>query len=183
MFPMVATLEELGRGRDAVERAREAVAADGLPVPERLDVGVMIEVPSAALLADRLAEKADFFSIGTNDLTQYTLAADRTNERVARLADPLHPAVLELIARTADAATTHGRWTGVCGELAADPLATPLLLGLGVRELSMSPPAIPWVKRAVRATDLDAARALAREALGLSSAAEVGDLLRRTAPE
>jgi phosphoenolpyruvate-protein phosphotransferase/dihydroxyacetone kinase phosphotransfer subunit len=173
MFPMVATVEELRRGREAVERARAAVGCDG-----HVDVGVMIEVPSAALIADRLAAEADFFSIGTNDLTQYTLAAERGNERVAGLADPLHPAVLTLIHRTAEAALAPERWTGVCGEVAGDPIAAPLLLGLGVRELSMSAPAIPHVKRAVRETDLSRARALAERALRAASAAEVRDLVR-----
>ena len=146
-----------------------------------MEIGVMIEVPSAALIADRLAAEADFFSIGTNDLTQYTLAADRGNERVAGLADPLHPAVLELIRRTAEAAAARDRWTGVCGEIAGDPLAAPLLLGLGVRELSMSAPAIPHVKRAVRETDLAEARELAERALAATSAGEVRDLLRSRA--
>jgi phosphoenolpyruvate-protein phosphotransferase/dihydroxyacetone kinase phosphotransfer subunit len=181
MFPMVATLEEFRAGRAAVDRARTAVAEVGRSVPERLEVGVMIEVPSAALAADALAREADFFSVGTNDLSQYTLAADRGNERVASIADPLHPAVLELIRRSAAAATAAGRWTGVCGEVAGDTLATPLLIGLGVRELSMSAPAIPHVKRAVRETDLASARALAQDALTLSGAAEVRELLRQRA--
>ena len=177
MFPMISTLDELRRGREAVGRAVAEVAARGLPVPDRVEVGVMIEVPSAALLADRLAEEADFFSIGTNDLTQYVFAAERGNDRVASLADPFHPAVLTLIARTCEAAGAHGRWAGVCGELAGDPLATGLLLGLGVIELSMSAPAIAFVKRAVRATDLETARALARRALEASSGDEVRALL------
>jgi phosphocarrier protein FPr len=181
MFPMVATLGELRLAREAVGAAHAAVAARGRPVPERLGVGVMIEVPSAALIANRLAEDSDFFSIGTNDLTQYVLAAERGNERVAGIADPLHPAVLQLISRAADAAAARGRWTGVCGELAGDPLAAPLLLGLGVRELSMSAPAIPHVKRAVRLVDLAAARDLAREALGLASGEEVREFLRAAA--
>lgn len=179
MFPMVATLDELRRGRLAVEDAVASLVAEGRAVPEHVDVGVMIEVPSAALIADRLAEQADFFSIGTNDLTQYVLAAERGNERVAPLADALHPAVLALIERTARAGSARGRWTGVCGELAADPAAAPLLIGLGVRELSMGPPAIPHVKRAVRETDLASARELARSALALASAEEVRDLLGR----
>jgi phosphocarrier protein FPr len=177
MFPMVATLDELRRGRRAVADAVASLAAEGHPTPERLEVGVMIEVPSAALIAHRLAEEADFFSIGTNDLTQYVVAAERGNERVAALADPLHPAVLTLVEMTARAAAAAGRWTGVCGELAADPLAAPLLVGLGVRELSMSAPAIPHVKRAIRATDLAAARELANRALGLTSGDEVRALL------
>jgi phosphocarrier protein FPr len=178
MFPMVATVEEMRRGRDEVDSVRRELEAEGRPVPERIDVGVMVEVPSAALVADRLAEHADFFSIGTNDLTQYVLAAERGNERVAGLADALHPAVLELIGRTAEAAARHGRWTGVCGEIAGDPVAAPLLLGLGVRELSMSAPAIPHVKRAVRRIDLEAARALAERAVRLTSAEDVRDLVR-----
>jgi phosphocarrier protein FPr len=182
MFPMVATLEELRRGRAAVDRAREAVASSRGRVPDRLEVGVMIEVPSAALLADRLAEEADFLSLGTNDLAQYTLAAERGNERVAGLADGLHPAVLALIERTARAASARGRWAGVCGELAGDPAATPLLIGLGVLELSMSAPAIPHVKRAVREVDLDAARSLARAAIELASGDEVRELLARSTP-
>ena len=141
----------------------------------------MVEVPAAALLADRLAEDADFFSIGTNDLTQYTLAADRGNERVGALADAVHPAVLRSIRMTVEAADARGRWVGVCGELAGDADATPLLLGLGVRELSMGAPSIALVKRAVRGVDLAAARALADEALACASAAEVREL-RRGAP-
>jgi phosphoenolpyruvate-protein phosphotransferase len=181
MFPMVATLAELRAARAAIDRAANAVADSGDRVAERLEVGAMIEVPSAALVADRLAPEVDFFSLGTNDLSQYVLAADRGNERVASLADALHPAVLELIRRTAHAAAAGGIWAGVCGELAGDPLATPLLIGLGVRELSMSAPAIPHVKHAVRETDLDAADALAAEALSLSSATEVRELLQTRA--
>ena len=138
----------------------------------------MIEVPSAALCAELLAREVEFFSIGTNDLAQYTLAADRGNAQVAALADGLHPAVLRLIGTVAAAAGAEGRWTGVCGELAGDPRATPLLLGLGVRELSMSPPAIPAVKQAVRETDTAAARRLADEAVRGESAAAVRALLR-----
>lgn len=177
MFPMVSTLAELRAASDAVERARANLGTVGRS--GRTEIGIMVEVPAAALMADVLAEDADFFSIGTNDLTQYALAADRGNERVAGLADALHPAVLRLIAMTAEAAQSRGRWVGVCGELAADPVATVLLLGLGVRELSMSAPAIAGVKEAVRSTDLGRARALAAEALGLSSAAAVRALLGR----
>jgi phosphocarrier protein FPr len=183
MFPMVATLEELRAGRAAVERARSALVDAGRAAPDGIDVGVMIEVPSAALGADRLAEEADFFSVGTNDLSQYTLAAERGNERVAALADALHPAVLQLIRLAATAAASMGRWTGVCGELAGDPLAAPLLIGLGVTELSMSTPAIPHVKQVVRRTDLPSALALAERALATSSAAEVRDLLRAHAAD
>ncbi|HEX5951359.1 MAG TPA: phosphoenolpyruvate--protein phosphotransferase [Actinomycetota bacterium] len=174
MFPMVATVEELRAARAALDAAAEAV---GVPHPEDLQVGIMVEVPSAALTASALAPGADFFSVGTNDLTQYTLAADRGNERVAALSDALHPAVLRLIAATCAAAAEHDRWVGVCGELAGDEAATPVLLGLGVTELSMSAPAIPGVKRAVRAVDLERARELASRALQLPSAGAVRELL------
>jgi phosphocarrier protein FPr len=174
MFPMVATLDELRAARGELDRARaELGAAAGDP-----EVGIMVEVPAAALIADRLAAEVAFFSIGTNDLTQYTLAADRGNERVGALTDALHPAVLELIARTVEGAAAHGRWVGVCGELAGDPSATPLLLGLGVRELSMSAPAVPLVKAAVRAVDLAAARTLADACRRCATADEVRGLLR-----
>jgi phosphoenolpyruvate-protein phosphotransferase/dihydroxyacetone kinase phosphotransfer subunit len=172
MFPMVATLAEVHAAKEALAEAAGSLGAAALP-----EVGVMIEVPSAALTSVHLAPEVDFFSIGTNDLTQYTLAADRGNEHVAALADPLHPAVLRLIGSTADAAASVGGWTGVCGELAADARATPLLLGLGVRELSMSAPAIAAVKQAVRDTDLAATRALAGRALDAVSGEEVRELL------
>ncbi|HUL86260.1 MAG TPA: phosphoenolpyruvate--protein phosphotransferase [Actinomycetota bacterium] len=173
MFPMVSTLGELRAARAALDRACEATGVS--PAPE---VGIMIEVPAAALAAGHLAREADFFSVGTNDLTQYTLAADRGNARVGELADPLHPAVLRLIALAAEAAAANGRWIGVCGELAADADATELLLGLGVRELSMSAPAIPAVKEAVRRTELFAARELALAALELPTAADVRRMIR-----
>jgi phosphocarrier protein FPr len=173
MFPMVATIEEY---RAAVRLLEAVRAASDLPRPE---VGVMVEVPSAALRAEAFAREVDFFSIGTNDLTQYTLAAERGNERVAAIADPLHPAVLRLIQLVADAGRARGKWVGVCGEVGGDTLATPILLGLGVTELSVAPPLVPGVKDAVRAVDLDAARALAAEALGLESAPAVRELVQR----
>jgi phosphocarrier protein FPr len=181
MFPMIATLDELAAARAAVERAREQVgverAREQAEAERAMEVGIMVEVPAAALMAAALAEEADFFSIGTNDLTQYAMAADRGNERVARLNDPLHPAVLRLVDATARGARTKERWVGVCGEVAGDELATPLLLGLGVRELSMASPAIPAVKQAVRSTALDDARSIASRALACSTAAEVRALL------
>ena len=138
----------------------------------------MVEVPSAALTAGALAPAVDFFSVGTNDLAQYTLAADRDVTAVAGLADAMHPAVLTLIGRAAAAAADAGRWIGVCGELAADPLAVPLLLGLGVRELSVNAAAVAAVKQAVRGTDLTEAAELASRAIGLPSAEAVRELMR-----
>lgn len=172
MFPMIATTAELSAARGALERAR---AETGIGAP--LEAGVMVEVPAAALTSSALAKEADFFSVGTNDLTQYALAADRGNEHVARLNDPLHPAVLRLVEATVEGARVLGRWVGVCGELAGDELATRLLLGLGVRELSMATPAIAAVKEAVRSTALDEARALAGRALRCATAEEVRELL------
>ncbi len=170
MFPMVTTRDELRRALAVLEEARAGSEV-------QLEAGVMIEVPAAALTAGVLAAEADFFSIGTNDLTQYTLAADRGNERVAALTDALHPAVLALIQATVQGARARGRWVGVCGEIAGDPTATPLLLGLGVRELSMSAPAIAGVKEAVRDAHTGEAATLAERALTCATAAEVRALL------
>jgi phosphoenolpyruvate-protein phosphotransferase/dihydroxyacetone kinase phosphotransfer subunit len=183
MFPMVATEQEVRGALALVGQARRALASEGVAVPAEgaMEVGIMIEVPAAALTAAQLAPGLDFFSVGTNDLTQYTMAADREVSAVASLSDGLHPAVLTLIGRAAAAAAAAGRWTGVCGELAADPLAVPLLLGLGVRELSVSPGAVATVKEAVRATDLTAAAELAAHALDLPSADAVRDLVRSRA--
>jgi multiphosphoryl transfer protein len=180
MFPMVATSREVHAALGLVGEARRELAAEGVAVPAEgaMEVGIMIEVPAAALTAVRLAPDVDFFSVGTNDLTQYTLAADREVSAVADLSDALHPAVLILIGQAAAAAAAAGRWTGVCGELAADPLAVPLLLGLGVRELSVSAAAIASVKETVRATDLSAAAELARQAVDLPSADAVRELVR-----
>lgn len=176
MFPMVTTLEEVRAAKALLEEARAELEAAGLS--HHLDgVGIMVEVPAAALLADKLAPELNFFSLGTNDLTQYTMAADRTNASVAPLADGLHPAVLRLIERTAQAAHAAGGWCGVCGELAGDPVAVPILVGLGVDELSMAPAAIPQVKEIIRSLSLTEARELAQKALDLTSADEVRQLV------
>jgi multiphosphoryl transfer protein len=143
-----------------------------------MPVGIMIEVPSAVAIADQLAREADFFSIGTNDLTQYVMAADRGNTRVAGLAQALQPAVLRLIKQTIDAGHAANIWVGICGELAGNALATPLLVGLGLDELSMSAPAIPAVKAAIRQTTLFDAQKLAAQALQLESAEAVAAFLR-----
>jgi multiphosphoryl transfer protein len=183
MFPMVTTLEEYRLARAALERARDELERAGSAVPGKLEVGVMVEVPATGLAAETFAQEVDFFSLGTNDLTQYTMAAERGNASVAGLADGLHPAVLRLIRLVAEAASRHKRWVGVCGELASDPVAVPLLVGLGVTELSANAPAIPAVKQAVRSVDSDAARRLAVAALGLASAAEVRALVEGAATE
>ncbi len=177
MFPMVAEADELRQALLLLDEAREELVARGAAVPEHLEAGVMLEVPSAALLAEHIAPPASFFSVGTNDLTQYALAAERGNAGVAALADPLHPAVLRLIAHACEAAEAAGRTVAVCGEVAGDPAAVPLLLGLGVRELSMSAVRIAAAKQAVRSTDVAAAGTLAQRALAAGCAATVRALL------
>lgn len=167
MFPMIATLEEL---REAKAILAEEAATTG---HTQVKVGVMIEVPSAAVMAEQFAREADFFSIGTNDLTQYTLAMDRGHPKLARKADGLHPSVLKMIALTCEGARKHGKWVGVCGGLASDPLAVPVLIGLGVYELSATVPDIPAIKALVRRLSLGACQALAQEVIQMGTATEV----------
>lgn len=173
MFPMVADIAELRRACSLLEEAREEVLRRGILTAPNVDVGIMVEIPSAALLAPVFAREVDFFSIGTNDLTQYTMAAERGNADVAYLQDALHPAVLRLIDRTIRGADEAGKWVGVCGELAGDPVAIPILLGLGVKELSMAPGSIPTAKSLARTLDIAGLRDFARESLELESAAAV----------
>lgn len=176
MFPMVSTVAELVEARALLD---EAVARDGRGIPAGLQVGIMVEVPATALKAARFAPLVDFFSIGTNDLTQYTMAAERGNDAVAAVGDPYDPGVLRLIQAVCDG--SGDALVAVCGELAADDRATPLLLGLGVRELSMSATAIPQVKEVVRSTDLAAARRLAALAIGAEGPDDVRRMLARSA--
>ena len=178
MFPMVATREEVLAAREQVALAQAALAERGADFTQHYEIGIMVEVPSAALMADVLASVVDFFSIGTNDLSQYTLAADRTNAAVAPLADALHPAVLRLIRTVIEAAHAQGKWVGLCGELAGDPLAAPVLLGLGLDEFSMTTRSVPLVKQAIRRCILAQAREIARHALELSDGGEVRAYLR-----
>lgn len=170
MFPMVATLEEWRQARDLLQETRAELEA-----PE-VETGIMIEIPSAALMAEALAQEVDFFSIGTNDLAQYTLAMDRTLPELAAQIDGLHPSVLRLIDMTVAAAHGAGKRVGLCGELAADPVAIPILVGLGVDELSVSVPSIPAVKARVRSLEISRSRELAKKALGCLTAAEVRNL-------
>jgi len=150
-------------------------------------VGAMIEIPSAALTADVIAGHVSFFSLGTNDLIQYTLAVDRANERVAYLYEPTNPAVLKLIRYTIEAGHRHGIWVGLCGEMAADPIISPLLMGMGVDELSVAPSVVPLVKDAIRSVKYSQVKKLAETALSCESAAEVLDhcrkLMAEAAPE
>ncbi len=172
LIPMVSLVEEIEAVRDLLRGAHEELERAGLAHRWPIGLGVMVETPAAALMADALAARVDFLSVGTNDLTQYTLAAERGNPDLAAYADALHPAVLMLIQRVADAARRHGKWSGVCGEIASDPVAAPVLIGLGVDELSMNPAAIPSVKAAIRGMAYGAAQELAGAALRAESAGE-----------
>jgi phosphocarrier protein FPr/phosphocarrier protein len=176
MFPMIATLDEVRAAKQVLAEAQRAV-------PHAVKVGLMIEVPSAAVIAEVLAREVDFFSIGTNDLTQYTLAMDRGHPVLARYADALHPAVLRMVALTVEGAHEHGKWVGVCGGIASDVLAVPLLTGLGVDELSVDVPSIASVKATLARWSMDECDALATEALRQRTTAEVRALLADRAEE
>lgn len=179
LYPMVSSLTEVRRANELLEAAKAELRAESYPFDEKIPVGIMIEIPSAALIADTLAGAVDFFSIGTNDLVQYTLAVDRGNERVAALYEPTHAAVLQLIALTIRAAQAHHIKVEVCGEMGGSAVLAPLLVGLGVDELSMVPAAVPVVKSVIRRIRLEQARDLARCALASESGAEVMELCRK----
>ena len=183
MFPMIATREELAAALTLLREVREELKAAGIPAAEEVEAGAMIEVPSAALIADRLAPMVQFFSIGTNDLTQYTMAADRTNERVASLYQPTHPGVLSLIRRVVEAARKNGIWVGVCGEMASDVVMTPVLIGLGVDEMSMGSVSVPRVKKAIQSLSFGECEALALGILQMDSGEEVRRQLEQVAQE
>jgi len=176
MFPMISGSDELSRALAVLDEAREELRQRGQSYDEHLEVGSMIEIPSAAMTADLLARQCAFFSIGTNDLIQYTIAIDRVNNRIAHLYEPTHPAVIRLLKRTIDEAHKAGIPAAVCGEMAGDPIFVPLLLGLGVDELSMTPPLIPAVKYIVRSVTMADARELAQKALSMGSAKEIFNL-------
>jgi phosphoenolpyruvate-protein phosphotransferase len=182
MFPMVAAVEELKAARRVLGDCMEELRAEGKPFAEKIEVGIMVEVPSAAIMADRFAPYSDFFSIGTNDLTQYTLAADRTNPELSSLSSAFSPPVLHLIASVIHAAHDAGKWVGVCGELAGEPLALPILLGLGLDEFSMNSPAIPMAKQILRRLDAGSCRDLAQRTLVLEDAQQVRDLVSGELP-
>jgi phosphoenolpyruvate-protein phosphotransferase (PTS system enzyme I) len=173
MYPFISGLSELRQANEVLESCRSELRTEGTPFNENLEVGIMIEVPSAVLIADALAKEVDFFSIGTNDLIQYTIAVDRVNERIAHLYEPTHPAILRLLEMTVAAAHANDIWVGVCGEMAGEITLTPLLIGLGVDELSASPGLVPRVKKAVQTLDTKECAALLAEVRNLSSAAEI----------
>jgi phosphoenolpyruvate-protein phosphotransferase len=173
MFPMISTLSEWRAARAMVEEERARLGVPAIPI------GIMVETPAAAMIADQFAREADFLSLGTNDLTQYTLAMDRTNPTLATQVDALHPSVLRLIGRTVEGAVAHGKWVGVCGALAGDLDAVPVLIGLGVTELSVDLPIIPAVKARVRELSMAQCKLMATEALEAQDGAAVRAIVAR----
>src|SRR6059036_2897509 len=173
MFPMISGLDELRRAIAILEECKQQLRNAGAEVSERLEVGAMIEIPSAAICASALAREVDFFSIGTNDLIQYALAVDRVNEKIAYLYEPTHPAILRLLKMVADAAHANDLWVGVCGEMAGDVALIPLLLGLGMDELSTAAILVPRVKRAVQSLAIPECRELVEETFKLNTASEI----------
>jgi multiphosphoryl transfer protein len=179
MFPMIATLQEIQAAKAILAEVQAELRQAGISFDEKMEVGIMVEIPSAVILAEQLAVEVDFFSIGTNDLSQYIMAADRTHPQVATLVDAMHPAVLRMIQQTVQAAQKAGIWVGLCGELAANPLAVPILLGLGLDEVSLNPQAIPGFKQAIAQLTMAEAEAIAAEALQQDSADKVRTLVRQ----
>ncbi|WII39396.1 phosphoenolpyruvate--protein phosphotransferase [Paenibacillus thiaminolyticus] len=179
MIPMISSVEEIIAAKAVLEEAKAELRDEGLPFDEKLPVGIMVEVPAAALIADRLAEEVDFFSIGTNDLVQYTLAVDRMNEQIAHMYDPFHPAVLRLIRHTIEAAQARGIGISVCGEMAGDTRAVPLWIAMGVTKLSMSSRFIPRVKAAIHRATRTGSEQLAERIFAARSKAEIDELVER----
>lgn len=177
MFPMISGLEEWREAKAIYEQACEQLRQEGKLFADAVELGIMIEIPSAALMADSFAKEVDFFSIGTNDLVQYTVAVDRMNEKVSHLYDYFHPAVLRLLKQVIDASVRHGKWTGMCGTMAGDPLAAPLLVGLGLHEWSMSASSLSKVKKVIVHVNQSECAALAERVLSLDTAAEVRQAL------
>jgi phosphoenolpyruvate-protein kinase (PTS system EI component) len=177
LFPMISSVEEILQVKELLTEVKDDLRQEGLAFDPWMPTGIMIEVPAAVWLADRLIQEVDFFSIGTNDLIQYLLAVDRNNRKVAPLYEPLHPAVLMAIATTVRAAKRAGKRVSMCGEMAADPLCTLLLLGLGLDELSMEPFFVPVIKRVIRSLSYARVERLAQESLRMSTVQEVKGLL------
>lgn len=180
MFPMIATLNEFRDAKAVFEEEKAKLIAEGVEVSDSIEVGMMVEIPAAAVNADNFAKEADFFSIGTNDLVQYSMAADRMSEKVSYLYQPLNPSLLRLIKMTIDGAHKHGRWVGMCGEMAGDAMAAPVLLGLGLDEFSMSATSILPARKMITSLKKSEMEKLAEEAITLSTAQEVEELIKKT---
>ena len=182
MFPMVATASEVRAARKVLDECAVELEKEGAQISAEIEIGIMVEIPSAALVADQLAKEVDFFSIGTNDLSQYTMAADRTNPKVAELSNAFFPAVLRLVREVIRAAHKEGKWVGMCGELAGEPLALPILLGLELDEFSMNPPMIPLAKQIIRNLDTREMKEIADQALELESPADIQAFIKEKIP-
>ena len=180
---MISSLRELQRVKSIYYEIQQELLNDGIPFNKDCDIGVMIEIPAAALTAHELAQEVDFFSIGTNDLIQYTIAVDRGNEKIAYLFDQFHPAVLRLIQMIITAGKERGIWVGLCGEMAGDPLCVWLLLGMGLDEISMSPIALPEAKRLIRSITYTEAVEIAGKALSFATARQVVNFMRNRLEE
>ncbi|MBR3227658.1 MAG: phosphoenolpyruvate--protein phosphotransferase [Erysipelotrichaceae bacterium] len=180
MFPMIATIREFLDAKAIYEEEREKLIAEGVKVADRIEVGMMVEIPAAAVLAEEFAKHADFFSIGTNDLIQYSMAADRMSEKVSYLYQPLNPSILRLIKMTIDGAHKEGKWAGMCGEMAGDPNAAPVLLGLGLDEFSMSATSILNARKIIRGLSKKDMEELAAKAIGCQTEEEVMELVKAT---
>ncbi|MBU3760101.1 MAG: phosphoenolpyruvate--protein phosphotransferase, partial [Candidatus Omnitrophica bacterium] len=177
MYPMISNVQELRKANEILEECREELRREGVAFDGAMEVGAMIEIPSAALTSDILAPEVDFFSIGTNDLIQYCLAVDRVNEKIAYLYEPTHPAILRLIRQTVESGHRHGKWVGICGEMSADPAIAILLVGLEIDEISTSPVVLPKVKKTIRQLKFEDARRLAEQALTFSTGEQVSALI------
>ena len=173
MYPMIASVEEVKQANAMLDECKEELTAEGKVFNKDIKVGIMIEVPAAAVISPILAKYVDFFSIGTNDLCQYTLAVDRMNEAIGSLYQPLHPGVIRLIKHVIDASHEHGKFTGMCGELASDPVATMILLGLGLDEFSMTASSIPLIKNILRSVSKAECEEVANKALTMDTAEEI----------
>jgi phosphotransferase system enzyme I (PtsI) len=180
MFPMIATMKEFREAKGIYDEERAKLIADGVPVGEKVEVGIMIEIPAAAVLADKLAREVDFFSIGTNDLIQYSMAADRMSEPVSYLYQPLNPSILRLVKMAIDGAHKYGKWCGMCGEMAGDELAAPLLLGLGLDEFSMSATSILKARRIINSLNYEEMKKMADQAVDMDTMDDVVDLVKKT---
>lgn len=173
MYPMISGVDEVRRANKILDEAKEELKAENVAFDKDLEVGIMVEIPSAAITADILAKEVEFFSIGTNDLIQYTLAVDRMNEHISYLYEPFHPAVLRLIKNVIDSSHEEGKWTGMCGEMAGDPLAASILLGMGLDEFSMSASSIPQIKKIIRSLTYDEAKDIAKKVLSMNEPSKI----------
>lgn len=178
MFPMVSSVQEIREAKAVLEEVKSQLIEEGISCSENIEIGIMIEIPSAALISDLLAKEVDFFSIGTNDLIQYTIAVDRMNEKVSYLYDPLHPAVLRLIKLVIDNAHRAGKWVGMCGEMAGDLRAIPILIGMGLDEFSMNAPSILKARKLIREISYEATKKIAEEVLMIATSQEIEQYLK-----